>query len=45
MKALKEHKGQIFITSANTDLFQGLIDFEKEENKLFIVEQGSVREG
>jgi DNA replication and repair protein RecF len=40
MKALQQHQGQIFITSANRELFKDHVRFDGEENRLFYVEGG-----
>ncbi len=42
LNALAEHKGQTFITSANSHLFDEIIDFNNERNQQYRVENGEV---
>ncbi len=44
MQALQQHHGQIFITSANRELFKDHINFDGDENRLFYVEAGKVEQ-
>ena len=44
LKALQEHKGQTFITSANPIPFEDYIDFDGQRNRLFEISNGSVFE-
>lgn len=42
LKALVEHKGQTFITSANPHFFEKVIDFDTDNNRRYVVENGQV---
>ena len=43
LKALQEHPGQVFITSANPVPFRDFVDFDGERNRLFSVQNAHVQ--
>lgn len=44
LEALQQHKGQIFITSANPVPFEDYVEFDGTNNRIYRVEQGQVTE-
>jgi len=42
MRMLSEHPGQVCITAANSSLLESLIDWSDPENKLIMIESGTV---
>ncbi|MDZ7807600.1 MAG: hypothetical protein U5K71_10840 [Gracilimonas sp.] len=44
LTALQQHKGQIFITSANPVPFKDYVSFDGENNRFYKVENGKVEE-
>ncbi|HBQ60852.1 MAG TPA: DNA replication and repair protein RecF, partial [Balneolaceae bacterium] len=44
LEALQQHKGQIFITSANPVPFEDYVEFDRTNNRIYRVEQGEVTE-
>lgn len=44
LHALQQHKGQIFITSANPVPFEDYVIFDGTNNRFYEVEQGNVKE-
>lgn len=44
LDALQQHKGQIFITSANPVPFEDYVEFDGADNRFYRVEQGQVTE-
>ncbi|MDR9419536.1 DNA replication/repair protein RecF [Gracilimonas sp.] len=44
LEALQQHKGQIFITSANPVPFENYVTFDGADNRFYKVENGNVKE-
>ncbi len=44
LDALEQHKGQIFITSANSNTFEDYVTFDGENNRLFSVKDGRIKQ-
>lgn len=42
MRMLAEHPGQVCITAANSSLLESLIDWSDPENKLIMIELGTI---